>query len=388
MTAKPKSMRLARFQDPAAEVVWAGLMTLDVALQYQVLRELASDLAFEASEPKTAVQRIKASIAALHECYDILGRSPSVSEYRRLREELPELKLLAESNIRKWLGGGWNDCLSRALLPTESDGDFVAVPLEQDFTRDELLTFLRLCATELNARPRLADYSAWVRRPDVADRYPRRPMSATAFARFGGFLKMQVEAGVINEEQARRGVNGRILPSTHRYEDEELLAALREVAERLRPRIGNRSPRLAEYKQERQKIIDESERTKKLRTIPTPAAVLRRFGSWDDALVAAGLTPLGGMKINSNRRARRPSYDREAIREALCRAWAEHGHPFTADTYTAWRKAQIAAAQGEGQILHLPHKETAVKMFKGWPEACIACIPGYVPANSGFGRSE
>lgn len=380
MAAKPKSMRLKRFEDPAADVVWAGLMTLDVALQHRVLRELASDLALDVVAPKTATQRVRAAVAALHDCYDLIGHSPSVKEYRRLRDELPELGLPAESNVRKWLGGGWNTCLDRAFLPTVSDGDFLAAPLEEDFTKEELLKFLRLCAAELKMRPRIVDYGAWVRRKDVAERFPRRPMTPGVFNRHGGFLKLQVEAGVINEEQARRAANGRILPSSYRYSDEEMNDALREVAGRLRPGIGDRSPRYAEYEQERIVIQKESEKAGKPRTIPSAAAISKRHNNcWDDALEAAGLPPLGGRATTSNARARRPTYTREDKERALPQAWTDCGNPFYSSTYDDWRDAQLDQAEAEGRVINIPGKEGMVSEFGGWQQACIACIPGYTP---------
>lgn len=172
-----------------ADIVWAAIETLDVALQHIVLRELASEIAMSlmSSNPRTPKDRIRAAVAALWEAFEIYQRSPSVKDYRRLAEALPELNLPRDSSIRPWLGGGWNDCLRHALLPAPSDGDFVALPLDSPFSLDELCELLRVCAAELGRAPRLRDTMAWSHRPDVLARFERLPRSYQPFARFGGY---------------------------------------------------------------------------------------------------------------------------------------------------------------------------------------------------------
>ena len=67
--------------------------------------------------------RVRRAIAALREAAEILGRSPSVGDYRRLQAERRELDWPPDGSLRKWLGGSWNDCLARAHLEAVADGD-------------------------------------------------------------------------------------------------------------------------------------------------------------------------------------------------------------------------------------------------------------------------
>jgi hypothetical protein len=275
--------RLHMFVDPAAEVVWAGLMTLDVALQHHVLRELASKIATSlATSPTTPQKKIEKAVAALHDAYELLGESPSVRKYSEFRERFPDLDLPPESNIRAWLGAGWDGCLRRALLPTPSDGDFAYEAIEQSFTLDELIELALACAADMQKRPGIQDFAAWSRRPDVAERFPRRPMTDSPFRNFGGWLAVLEKARVVARE---RGLDSPLLTTTPRvytYSDPELTDALVEVTQRLSDRIGARSPRMSEYQGERLAIQAESIVAGEPRALPHPELISKRFGGWSE----------------------------------------------------------------------------------------------------------
>jgi hypothetical protein len=373
-----KAVRLRVFSDPAAEVVWAGVMALDVALQHEVLRELASTIAIAPSDRLTSVsKKIRAAVAALHEAHDLLGRSPSVRDYSQLREQLPELDFPPESNIRSWLGGGWNDCLRRCLLPTVADGDFAHPTLDHSFEEHELTTLVIACAEDLGKRPSYAAFKGWAHRPDVAERFERLPLSRNAFVRFGGWPKVLEAAGI---EAAGLRLDSPILrsiPNVYVFEKPEMLAALREIAERVGKHNGGRSPRTREYDAERLAIQEESIAARSPRALPSADRISLEFKGWDDALEAAGLERLGGSGTRSNHTPRRPTYSREQKSQALLDAWAEIGDPFVADRYLDWRDGKIAEAELRGKVVRIPSSDVIKNEFGGWREACLKNIPGY-----------
>ncbi|MGZ4310274.1 MAG: hypothetical protein ACXVRG_13170, partial [Gaiellaceae bacterium] len=58
--------RKARFRDPAAEAVWAGIETLDVALQHELLLRLGAFFERAALNPTTGRSKAATAVAALH----------------------------------------------------------------------------------------------------------------------------------------------------------------------------------------------------------------------------------------------------------------------------------------------------------------------------------
>lgn len=61
-------------------MVWAALQTLDVALRYVVLRELATDLnTTKQVDPRSAQGRVHAAVVSLHHASDFLGAVPTQS---------------------------------------------------------------------------------------------------------------------------------------------------------------------------------------------------------------------------------------------------------------------------------------------------------------------
>lgn len=206
----------------------------------------------------------------------MLGHSPSSSEYRKVRQALPELKLIPDGTVRRWLAASWTGCLSRALLETVDDGDLAARPvgLSDRFDDVEVLEALRECAHDLGHAPTVTEYFQWARRPDIRERLGRRPHSFRPFERFGGLRAALVAAGVIEENGARYAANGRVLPLRYRYLDEDISSALVMVAQRL-----GRSPRPAEYQQERQRIADELRPKGRTQPLPSVDVIRKRHGS-------------------------------------------------------------------------------------------------------------
>lgn len=365
-----------RFAHPEADVVWAAIEALSEPQKHEVLRELASVVAIDEASPRTAAQKVRKGVAALRQAFDLLGGSPSIQKYRQLCETLPELSLPADSSIRSWLGGGWNECLSRALLPTISDGDFSEISQGSAYTREELIRAVRECAEDLGRPPFWSDYRTWAKKANDEGRPGRRPLSVRPFDRLDGFLKVCVDAGVIERGQAARDMLNRVIPAAHAYTKEECNAALQEVTRHLK--LG-RSPRTKEYSIGRREILDAAATNGELRTLPGYLTITHHATdrTWDSALADAGLEPLGGKATASNRHARRPSYTDEELCEALRRGWAAVGEPFTAESYDAWRKQEIARIVSEGGRPHIPSPCSIGQRLGGWPNACLRAIPGY-----------
>ena len=219
-----KNTRPLRFDHEGCNMVWAAIETLDPGLQYEILRELATIFAAASTQPGKNRDKVRRAVFALHDASDVLGHAPSLPEYRRLRGTLPELELPQDSNIRKWLGGGWNRCLTRAGLDAVSDGDFASHPvgLTDRFDDEEVLAAVRECTGDLGHAPASTEYFPWARSPEVMARPGRRPLPYRPFERLGGFRAALVKAGVIGPDEARYASNGRVIPASYAYEEREM----------------------------------------------------------------------------------------------------------------------------------------------------------------------
>jgi len=98
--------------------------------------------------------------------------------------------------------------------------------------------------------------------------------------------------------------------------DEAICDAVRLVAEL----IGH-SPRLREYVEEREKVIEESLDAGDPKTLPSPSLIQRRYGVWDAALTCGGrrvAAPAGTEHFDRRARAAQgflgPSSDADALR--------------------------------------------------------------------------
>lgn len=263
------------FSDPAAEVVWAGICALEEGAQHQVLAELRQRLGVPSDRTGEPNRKVARGVAALRQASEILGRSPSVRAYRRLRAERPELELPPDGSVRSWLGGDWNAALERAKLERVPDVDAAVAPLGPRFSAEELVAAVRQASEELGRIPSLQDYLSWARRPDVRRRPDRLPRSQVPFDRvFGGWRSALVAARLVGDKGAGAPTSrGR----GYRYRDAELFAALDEVARHL----NGRFPTTGEFAAEREAIIaTEAAAGEPPRALPTYGVFVRRFGSW------------------------------------------------------------------------------------------------------------
>lgn len=194
------------FAHPAAQALWAALMTLPEALVQEFELLLRAYVALPELRESPQAVRVARAITALREAAEILssgGEKPlvSVEIYRRLRAERPELGWPPEATVRRALGGGWNEALRQARLEAVPEADTVVVSNGGMFSSDEVVAAVSACAQELRAHGvdpdtemTVSSYLSWAKRDDVRS----RPGEAATVPRCPQALR-RVESG-----QARR----------------------------------------------------------------------------------------------------------------------------------------------------------------------------------------
>jgi hypothetical protein len=359
-----------RFSDPVLDAVWAALMQLEPGLLFEVQAELAEMLAGGHVLSATNEKRLRAS-ASLRAAAKELGHSPTLPEYRSLRQERRDLALVADGTLRSWFGlRTWNECLKAAKLAAVPDGDVLVRSLGPALTTDEIIRALRECAEELGYVPGIQAYFAWAKRLDVRKRPGRRPRSQAPFDRlFGGYLNALTAAQLTDDVGAVEAPDSSCVRAGKYFqEDEDIRAALREVTEL----NGGTPPRTTRYPALREQIIKKSRAKGRLRTIPALGTIVRRYGTYDQALIDAGLPPLGGRHSASQKGVAKPHCERYSVEEILAairKAYAEVGPPFTVAAYMAWRERELLRARLEKRFLELPHYYVIWKRFGRWARA-------------------
>ena len=378
-----------RFAHPACAGVWAAIASLDEASKHDLLAALSEHVGVPSLDRSPEQARKARAIAALREAQRLredagLSGPLSVAEFRRLRAEQPQADWPNDANIRRWLGGSWNDALRSAHLGCDPLGNVSVRPMGPSFTLEEILEAVRACVADLGYVPSFGGYLAWVRRPEVRAREGRRPTSQGPFDNRGGWQAVLIAAKLITDplEQASAGSDGAraadatvgLRPAAFRFKPGHLRQALNECADGL-----GRSPRVHEYMEWRRDRLKQQPN----RPVPSYAVMLRAHGTWDDALDAAGLARLGGRATSSaaaaERQRRQPGnkYTGEQFLSALRRALAERGAPLTSGDYTRWRTETLAAARAAGgQVPRIPAVYAFYSRFGRWQTALDAAARG------------
>jgi Homing endonuclease associated repeat len=296
----------------------------------------------------------------------MLGHSSSLAEYRELRIRSPELALIADTTIRRVLGPTWNDCLQRALLDGVSEGDFLTCTRTSPFTLDEIVTAVHeyvdehdgcIPATEL-------EFLAWAHDPKVQARPGRRPLDYRTFARFDGFEAV-LRAGGFATEGARRHRARRGICQVCRYSDDELRAAVQNVAATL-----GRNPSSSDYFAAHGQCIERLKATGEGRILPGLQALHSRWGPWPNVLIEAGL-----LSTETSRVPRRTRYSEAELITWISRAWVSVGEPFTQNAYRTWRRNEFKSAAARGEHPHIPTPETIRYGFGSWAIAIKRTLP-------------
>jgi hypothetical protein len=355
----PLPRRRELFADPQAKVIWPAILALPEPTQHDLLRELQLRLAVPQYRDSPQRVREARAIAALMEAHDMLYAERveqaepgepvepittlalTVDDFDRFARLHPERGWPPRSTLISWLGGSWGSALRAARLPAAPGGDAVRVRNGEDFTEAEAYAALHECARDYGHVPSLTEYRRWANTEEVLARQGRRPRSQYAFVRLAGSWQKALEAsGLLGMESSGPVQHtGSYRPAAYRFTPEQLRAALREVADRL-----GHSPRSTEYTRMRDILQREEERAgRPVIARPSYNVYNRVYDSWDDALVDAGLTPLGGRATMRGCR-RQPAPEKWTDQElwaALERCVADfNGDYVPARFYMAWRKRQ------------------------------------------------
>ena len=364
-----------RFDRKEVEVCWAAIETLDIADKLTLLRELATEVAAAGAKRGNEYEKVVAAVMSLRTADEVLGRPPTQYDYRRLRAELPELNLVPDGTLRRWLGGDWNQCLTRALLDTVSEGDFVTLCEGDQFSEEELVEAIRMYMAEHEGRiPTFSQLMIWTHMPSVRAQPGRRPLSNAPFRRLGGYPAVLERNGIVSKDARRFDLRGRMLPLAWRFTDEELRAAVNDIA-----REPGDPPREADYRdaREAQRIRVAAGNASAETILPAVSTLKKRFGpTWADVLEAAGQPRVEAMRAaRAPPRHSRVRWNRDPLVEAVKKAWVDIGEPFTKPAYTSWRQRKLKLAAENDEPLRIPHAEVICRTFGGWPEACDACLP-------------
>lgn len=395
------------FADPAVSAVWAALLTLDVSLQHEFLARLRERLAVPEASGGSHVVRVARLVSAVREAHGLLlaqasadpgfdpTNPPALTEdaYNALRAGRRADGWPAASNLRRWVQGGWNDVLRRAMLSTVPDGDATLTVTLGDFTWPEvsgaLLAFRDGRAGSGHPYPddfSLSDMLAWARLPGVVALPGRRPRSVSPFDKFGGFLAVK-EAALAGKDapggnKPRRAARaGRLRPASgYGYCDDELRAAMAEVVAFL----GGRVPTAGAFTQARKAILEaEAERGLPARAFPSYNKLIGRWRPWDAALVACGLAPYRDITVDAlTGRSDRPNPPSNEIPDAdllagLLEAFEDRGKPFSQGVYVQYVKERGRVAKSGRRLATyscIYHRYRGVRGGP-WRHACDLALP-------------
>lgn len=335
---RPEHRRGQSVMDLAAlEKAWAVACALDGPSR----RELLARLRFleeggAKGRPRTSRER---AVAALREAAATLGRSPSAQEYSHLRNEA-EMRgeWPSESTIRRVVSTEWAVCLASAILPPSSSS-VRTLPAR----RESSVIALRDAARVFGHSPSQAEYRR-LRNQGEHQRWPAAKTIRGVLSQ--DWSKCLALAGLTPSPQARR-------PFSH----EELISALQACA-----RDTGISPSLATYS-----VWARASHPTSVRVPTSQGPFERAFGSWVNALVAAGLRQ--GNSVPQQRATRDDLQSvrasDEACLEAVRAAARVLGHTPTSAEYIRYRRG-IAAANDRVARRGALSYDQLNRRFGGW----------------------
>lgn len=154
----------------------------------------------------------------------------------------------------------------------------------------------------------------------------RYPTSLGPFSRCGGWRALLGELGL--SDRLRDPAIGRTRITRQKYSDDELLAWLRR-ANAATPGLGLSKRRYAKFRLD---VLSQGERE-----VPHSVLLAHRFGSWDEAKRAAGISV-----------AATAPYSTEHLVGFLSAAISELGPELSQVTYDRWREVEIARRAAAG----------------------------------------
>lgn len=240
----------------------------------------------EQDRPGHDYRRARA-VAALREAAQLLGHSPSIREYRELRQAHPEYRWPPDGSVRRWMSASasWNAALAEARLDAVPDPQPRTVEQGPNLTDEEILMAVLECASDLDkpvAELTFSRYRSWSRDPVVRRRPGRRPQSQVPFDRLGGWREVKRRAIGGDPAEAERAIAAAGADGHgYRYTDREIFAAAEEIIERLPEGVW---PTIAEWIRERSELLaEERRRGMPPRAFPGHRVVGVRFGNWAKA---------------------------------------------------------------------------------------------------------
>lgn len=381
-----------RLTHPAARALVAAIEACDLDVQLAAFdhlrrRFLVADLSAQRKDDREA-----AAVIALRACHEALAADdPEVRvterAYRGWLATLgPGHGHPAASTLRTWLGGDWNTALRRALLAEVPDGDLVHRTRLDSYSAEGIVAAAREFLAETgHAVPTQTAFFAWARRPDVRAREGlARPQSIAPVKRlFGDWegllraLGLAIDADgrplapYTDRELRALGGGGRRQPrGARRYTRDEIRAGLRVVANRLRVQTFTGD----EYETAREAIfIEDADRSLPTRRMATRTTVFREYGSWDAALIDAGLQARDGRHAktnNGNWKGSTARYSDEVVLSAIREGYAAVGLPFTKARFEEWRDKLLAAHPERRWQRPIPRHDCVWKRFGSWRAAC------------------
>lgn len=287
------------------------------------------------------------------------GRLPaSKQEYESWRK-LPKapLGLPSEYKIRYAFGGAW-----RVAISCAAGGEPVSVVAARQiraqgsaYTRDELIAALREFDADPHAgRRRWVDYVRWARGVRAKDPSRRLPLSPSTFAQHDGYLVLCREAGV-------HACGAGAVLERH-YEGPELLEAVRQAWAELECSVYMSASAYRAWRDRRRTVQLEGDAPPE--QVPSAGYLAKRFGSWPDVLLAAGLI---SQSVRDERvLGKRTAYVASEVGLRILReAMAEEGDDISPTAFDLWRRRRLETNPAEVP----PCSRWFAGRFDGFPAA-------------------
>jgi hypothetical protein len=133
-------------------------------------------------------------------------------------------------------------------------------------------------------------------------------------------------------------------------------------------------PRVREFRSTRKELQAEAKFRGELLLIPSYQSIQRRYPTWDKALIANDLPPLGGSRTRDRTRVggRPVSATTELCITAINQAREDLGDPLTASAYKRWRLDEIR--RDPTRTYALPSLSAILRRLSGWQVAILAAV--------------
>jgi hypothetical protein len=346
----------------AEDAALAFILQLDPATQREVLERFEEVLQLE---PDSVARRLRRVAAALHGAKRLLGRSPSVRDYKTLRRSHPERGWPDPRSITRWLGvRSWNDALVRMRLEPLLEGDVVEGSIGQTYSIDEVIQAVRDCANDLG-RPRPSPTtSPGSTAPTYKTGRVVGPLGPGCSTESSVDSASEVAAGLVEGEPTAAHPSDLILrTANYRIGDTQILEDLRFAATRIAGPVTATA-----YDRERRLIYQETRAKGSPRALAGVGTIYRHFRTWGNAVHEAGLHERESTEARrAVRGLNQPVFSKNALLQALSEAYDAVGPRLTLAAYLEWRERE--SARDPHRRSELPGSVTVYRRLGGWQKA-------------------